>query len=81
MAMTPEIVPAARKPEATGQFSGYRVKYLKVDFDDPVSVGELAEIETRALQEDDKIIVLNYEKFSFQTAYFMIVKYLEHDSI
>lgn len=81
MPMTPEMVPSAGKKASEGQFADYTVNYLKVDFDEPVSVAELSAIETRALQEDGKVIVLSYEKFSFQTSFFTIVKYLKHVSI
>lgn len=72
--MTPEIIKTPKEIDAP--FAGYVVKYKKVNFDEPVDVSELQEIETKALSGDGSVIMVSQEKFSFQTSYFYVVKYL-----
>lgn len=54
----------------------YRVRYIKLDMDDPGSVAEAEIIETRGLAGID-IVVLNKDKFTFMDKYFLIIQYLE----
>ena len=76
MAQIPEIVPGVSKKE-DNPYAGYKVRYLKVDMDDPGQVVALETLETSALLGDGKIVVISYKEFSFQSSFFMIVKYLE----
>ncbi len=76
MAQIPEIVPGVSQKD-DNPYAGYQVRYLKVDMDDPAQVGSLENLETTALLGDGKIVVLSYKEFSFQSSFFMIVKYLE----
>jgi len=55
----------------------YRVRYSKIDMDDPGSVAELEILETKGLMGTE-IVVLNKDKFTFMNQYFIIVCYLEY---
>lgn len=54
----------------------YRVRYLKVDLDDPVDLGELELLMTRGLDGED-IVLSQTEKYVFQDRFFMVITYLE----
>jgi len=57
-------------------YDGYRIRYMKVDMDDPASVFELEQIETRGITTDE-VVVLSRTTFSCMTSFFFIVTYLE----
>ena len=54
----------------------YRVRYMKVDFDNPEALSDLEILETEGLTGVE-IVVLNKEKFTFMDKYIMVVTYLE----
>jgi hypothetical protein len=54
----------------------YRVRYIKLDMDDPGSVAEAEIIETKGLAGKE-IVVLAKDKFTFMDKYFLIIQYLE----
>ncbi len=54
----------------------YRVRYSKIDMDDPGSVAELEILETQGLKGTETVI-LSKDKFTFMDKYFLIVCYLE----
>jgi hypothetical protein len=54
----------------------YRVRYAKIDLDDPGCLAELEILETKGLAAKE-IIVLNKDKFTFMDKYIMVVTYLE----
>jgi hypothetical protein len=54
----------------------YKVRYLKVNLDDPGSLAELEIIETRGLQGDE-IVLLGKEKYNFMDKYYIVLQYLE----
>jgi|HigsolmetaAR202D_1030399.scaffolds.fasta_scaffold03413_11 hypothetical protein len=58
--------------------SQYKVRYSKIDLDDPGSIAELEILETRAIRNEG-IHILNKDKFVFMDKYFLIVSYLEQD--
>ena len=58
--------------------SKFRVKYLKIDFDDLGSISELQTLETRAIRNEG-IYVLTKEKFTFNDRYFLVISYLEQE--
>lgn len=55
---------------------GYSVKYGKFDMDDLEDISLLQDIETRGLQGED-IVLVEKDKFTFMSSYFIILKYLE----
>lgn len=58
----------------------YKIKYKKVDVDDPVAMLELSDIETKALHAkhgDEEIVLVSTDKFTFMEKYFVILKYME----
>ena len=76
MATAPEIIPTLQT-SSSNPYSGYYAKYIKVNMDDAEERQRLEAIETRALDPKDSVIVLSYDKFSFQDQFFIIAKYLE----
>ena len=58
------------------RFPNYTVKYAKVNLDEPDDIMLLQDIDTKALHGDD-IIIISYEKFTFETNFFLVIKYLE----
>jgi hypothetical protein len=70
----PGFGPASKKGERN--LEDYRVRYIKLDLDDPGSVAEAEIIETRGLKGED-IVVLYKDKFTFMDKYFLIIQYLE----
>lgn len=59
-------------------FSGYSVRYAKIDLDNPSSITELEILETRAIRGQG-IIILSKDKFTFADRYLIVVCYLEQD--
>jgi hypothetical protein len=60
------------------EYKKFSVKYAKIDFDDPASLAELEDLETKALR-DEGIYVLTKDKFTFMDKYFLIVSYMEKE--
>jgi hypothetical protein len=56
----------------------YRVRYSKIDFDDPGSIAELEILETRAIRNKG-VFILTKEKFNFMDRCFLLVSYLEEE--
>lgn len=54
----------------------FRVRYCKIDLDDPGAVAELEILETKGLEGID-IVILNKQSFTFMDKMFYIVTYLE----
>jgi hypothetical protein len=58
------------------EWDGYSVKYYKADLDDLEDISMLQEIETRGLA-GDQIVILSFDKFTFMSNYYVIVRYME----
>lgn len=56
--------------------SQYRVRYFRANLEEPGDLGTLEQLETDALLGTD-IILLSKDKFSFQSAFFVVITYLE----
>ncbi len=56
--------------------SNYRVRYSKIDTDDPGSIAELEILETKGLAGKE-IVVLKKESWTFMDKFFILVSYLE----
>ena len=56
----------------------HRVRYAKIDLDDPGCISELEILETRALR-DEGIYIMAKEKFPFMDKVMIVVSYLEKD--
>ena len=54
----------------------YRVRYLKVDLDDPSGIGQLESIMTKGLDGDEIVLGLT-ERYVFQDRIFILLQYLE----
>jgi hypothetical protein len=67
-------------PKTQNPYANYNVKYLKIDMDSPTAVGDLQSIETRALRGEN-VAILTRDKFTFMDRYFMIISYLEENSL
>jgi len=71
-------VPAmADKLKNRNDHSGYTAKYIKANIDDPTEMAELQLIETRGIDGNDEIILLDRDKFTFMQNYYIILHYLE----
>lgn len=57
----------------------YKVRYAKIDFDDPGSIAELEILETRAIRNKG-IYILSKEKMAFMDKMFVVVGYLEEET-
>jgi hypothetical protein len=61
-------------------YNKYKMRYLKIDFDDPGSVAELELLETRGIHtDDDSTFIMERNKFFDKDRAFMLVVYLEKD--
>lgn len=71
-------IPGFGMSSGNGEFdtSQYKVRYLKVDFDDESLVGTLEQLETEGLGGVETVI-LNKTGWTFMDKYLMIVTYLE----
>lgn len=68
-------------PSAKGfDVDKHRVRYSKIDLDDPGSIAELEILETRALRNQGTYI-LSKERFSFMDKMFIVVQYIERDDV
>lgn len=56
---------------------GYQVKYCKADMDDLTETSALQEIETRGLNPNGNVVLLNRDKFTFMDKYFIVLQYME----
>jgi hypothetical protein len=67
-------------PAAQSEFdpTKFKVRWIKIDFDDVSSLAELEILETKALRNEGTYI-LSKDKFVFMDKYFMIVSYLEQE--
>ena len=72
--MIPEILKTSASSE--NPYFGYKVNYLKVNLDDDEERERLERIETQALDPKGTVLVLSYEKFSFQDSFYIVAKYL-----
>lgn len=59
-------------------FKKYKVRYSKIDMDDPSSVAELEILETKTFRNEG-IFILTKDKFVFMDKYFLVVSYLEEE--
>jgi hypothetical protein len=71
-------LPGFANPATSGDFDPkkYKVKYLKLDMDDPVMVATLEMLETQGLTGVETVI-LNKTGWTFLDKYLMLVTYLE----
>lgn len=56
----------------------HRIRYSKIDLDDPGSIAELEILETRAIRNEG-IYIIGKEKFPFMDKVMIVVQYLEKD--
>ena len=54
----------------------HRIRYSKIDLDDPGSIAELEILETKALRNEG-VYVLSKERFNFMDKMFIVVQYIE----
>jgi hypothetical protein len=69
----PGILPSI--PKDALDMDKYRVKYLKLDMNDPGDIIELEMVETRAIRNQG-IFLLSKEKFIFMDKMFILISYL-----
>jgi hypothetical protein len=55
----------------------YTVRYGKYSLDDAGDVTLLEDIETKAIQDNQDIVLLVKDKFVFNEKYFIVITYLE----
>lgn len=71
-----DVMPGFGPAAPQKDLRNFRVRYLKVDFDEASDLLELEALETRGIRGED-VVILNKDKFTFMQKYFLIVAYLE----
>lgn len=55
----------------------FRVRYAKLDLDEASDILQLESLETAAIRDSSRIVIVNKDKFTFMQKYFLIITYLE----
>lgn len=69
-------MPGIGKKPTGGEFSKYRVRYMRVDMSDPASIGDMENIATRSIHGDG-VIITNKISYTCMQDFFWIVEYFE----
>ena len=72
-----ELAAPSFGPSANIDASKYAIKYIKVNLDDPGERTELELLETHGVRDNEEIVILSIDKFTFMDKYIVVMKYLE----